>query len=141
MFNKTVLVVERNPKEAKSIVDALRSHGFRNKADVVHSKAEAMEYVFHTGAYGGRDNHETPGLILLDLQTNKTEDVKTLKPLQWYIRTQSIPIIILISSAEQEKEVRLFNLGVVGYMRKPFDFTHFIEAIQQLGMKWQEQSR
>jgi two-component system, response regulator len=139
MINKTVLVVERDPKEAEKIIGFFRAHKFRNPIEVVSSKAEALEYIFETGKYKDRKDHETPGLILLDLLTNKTKDLKILDPLQSYLRTQGIPLIILASSEEQEKEAHEYAHGAVGFIRKPLDFTHLVEVIQLMGMKWQEQ--
>lgn len=138
MINKTVLVVERDPAEADKILQFFKSYDFRNRIEVVHSKAEALDYIFETGAYKNREDHETPGLILLDLLTNKTKDLEILNPLQWYLRTKTIPLIILTSSAEQEKEALEYSLGAVGFIRKPLDFTHFVEMIQYMGMKWNE---
>ncbi|PIQ86002.1 MAG: two-component system response regulator [Candidatus Omnitrophica bacterium CG11_big_fil_rev_8_21_14_0_20_45_26] len=135
MFNKTVLVVERDPIEAKKILDFFKQNNFRNKIEVVHNKTEALDYIFATGPHKDRPDHEVPGLILLDLLTNMTKELKILKPLQWYLRTQTVPFIILTSSEEQEKEVIKFGFGAVGYIRKPLDFTHFIEVIQGLSIK------
>ena len=138
MLNKTVLVVERNPKEAKKIIHFFKKFGFRNRIETVSTKAEALDYIFETGSYKNRKDHEKPGLILLDLLTNKTKDVKILKPLQDYLSTQSIPLIILTSSKKQEKELGAYHLGSVGFIRKPLDFTQLIEVIQYMGMEWKE---
>src|SRR5690348_14637951 len=126
MVNKSVLVVERDPAEAGRIVAFFRDLGFRNRVDVVHSKAEAVDYVFGTGAYAGLAGHAPPGLILLDLETNRTPDVRKLEPLQAYLRTRNIPIVVLTSSAEQEAQVADAHVGVVGFVRKPLDFTQLV---------------
>ena len=139
MLNKTVLVVERDPFEAERILDFFKKYNFRNKIEVVHSKTEALDYIFATGEYKNRTDHEKPGLVLLDLLTDKTQDLKKLKPLQWYLNTQTIPLVILISSEAQEKEAREYDFGAVGFIRKPLDFTHFIELVQYFGMKYKEQ--
>ncbi|MBI4432998.1 MAG: response regulator [Candidatus Omnitrophica bacterium] len=135
MFNKTILVVENDPAEAEKILSFFKMFNFRNKIDIVASKGDALEYIFEIGKYKDRKNHETPGLIFLDLLTNKTKDLKLLKPLQVYLRTERIPIVILTSSAEQEKEAGEYGIEVLGFVRKPLDFTHFVEAIQRIGLK------
>jgi len=137
MLSKTVLVVERDLDMAQQILEFFSSHHFRNPIEVVHSKSEALDYIFGTGEYRNLSD-PTPGLILLDLLTNRTQDVRILKPLQSYLRTQNIPIIILTSSADQEHEISEYHMGAIGFIRKPLEFTHFIEVIQHLGMKWQE---
>lgn len=133
MKSKSVLIVERDPKEAEKISEFFRKNGFRNDIDVVHSKAEAMEYVFHIGKYSNVPNHQAPGLILLDLLTDQTPHVQLLQPLHLYLRTAEIPIIILTSSEDQEKQIDSYKLGVVGFVRKPFDFTNFVEVLQRTG--------
>jgi CheY-like chemotaxis protein len=138
MLSKTVLVVERDPEVAQQILEFFRSHHFRNPIDVVHSKSEALGYIFGTREFGNLRRPQTAGLILLDLLTNKTRDVRILEPLQSYLRTQNIPIIILTSSADQEHEISEYHVGAVGFIRKPLEFTHFIEVIQHMGMRWQE---
>ncbi len=138
MLNKTVLVIERDPDEARRILQFFESHNFRNPIEVVCNKSVALDYLFGTGNYARAERTQTPGLILLDLKTNRTSEADKLRPLQSYLRTQNIPIVILTSSEEQEKEVSEFHLGAVGFIRKPLEFTHFIEVIQHMGMRWQE---
>ena len=134
MINKTVLIVERDPKEAETILTFFREHNFSNRIEIVHTKQEALDFIFETGIYSKRENHETPGLILLDLLTNMTPDIKILKPLQSYLRTQNIPIIILTSSKEQERQLGEYGLeGAIGFIRKPLSITSFIETIQHMG--------
>ena len=127
--NKTILVVEQDAAEAEKILNFFRENGFKNKIEMMKNKREALNYIF---------NNETPGLILLDLLTNKTPDIRVLKPLQSYLRTENIPIVILTSSAEQEKEVREYGFGVMSFIRKPLDFTRFIEVIQSMGIHLKE---
>jgi two-component system response regulator len=142
MINKTVLLVERDLQEVQRHLDFFRNHNFRNKIEVVHSKQEALDYIFGTGKYFNCPDHEAPGLIFLDLSTYMTPDVKILKPLQMYLRTQVIPIIVLTSSDKQEKEIAKQTLGgVVGFIRKPLDITHFIEIIQHMGLRLQERDK
>jgi two-component system response regulator len=142
MINKTILLVERDLQEAQKHLDFFRDHNFRNKVEVVHSKQEALDYVFGTGRYFNAPFHEPPGLILVDLFLNQTPDVKLLKPLQMYLRIQDIPIIIVTSSDEQEKQITKQGLaGAIGFIRKPLDVTHFIEMIQHMGLQIQKNNK
>ena len=51
-------------------------------------------------------------------------------------RTRLIPIVILTSSGEDQDLVRGYGLGANSYVRKPVDFTQFVEAVRQLGLYW-----
>ena len=134
MKSRPVLVIERHAGEAEKIAAFLRRNGFRGKIDVVADKGEAMEYVFHVGTYAAA-RHEAPGLILLDLQTDRTPHVVLLKPLHLYLRTADIPIVILTSSESQEKEIAVHQMSLVGVLRKPLEAGSFADALQRLGAK------
>ena len=135
MKNRPVLVIERDAAEAEKIAAFLRRNGFRGKIDVVADKGEAMEYVFHIGRYASSPDHEAPGLVLLDLQTDRTPHVVLLKPLHFYLRTAEVPIVILTSTEAQEKEIAVHQLGKVEVVRKPLNGIAFGEAIQRLGIR------
>ena len=135
MKNRPVLVIERDAAQAEKIAAFLRRTGFRGKIDVVSDKGEAMEYVFHVGRYAASSNHESPALILLDLQTDRTPHVVLLKPLHFYLRTADVPIVILTSSEAQEKEIAIHQLGKVEVVRKPLDPAPFDEAMRRLGIR------
>ena len=51
-------------------------------------------------------------------------------------RTKLLPVVILTSSPQEQDLVRGYSLGANSYVRKPVDFTQFVEAIRQLGLYW-----
>lgn len=134
MGDKTILVVERDVGEAEKISNFFRDYKFKNKIAIVHSKSQALDYIFGTGEYKDRDDHEEPVLLLLDLLSIHTQDLKILKPLQAYVRTQNIPLIILTSSDDQEKEASKYQLGPIGFIRKPLELMPFMKMIQVMGI-------
>lgn len=131
MANKTVLLIEQDQDEERNILALFKKHLPRISVCVVRSKSEAMEYIFQTGSHRDRHPHETPDLILLDLAMDRTEEVKQLKHLHSYLRTYSLPIIILINSEEQEEEVRRHDIGCVEFIRKPLNPFHLMEVVQK----------
>jgi two-component system response regulator len=44
--------------------------------------------------------------------------------------------VILTSSKEEKDMVTGYKLGANSYVRKPVDFTEFVEAARQLGLYW-----
>lgn len=132
MRGKSVIIVERDAEEAKQIVAFLRSAGFRNTIKVLSSKSDALDYIFRTGEYADLSSRDTPGLILLDLETNRTKEVKRLESLQSYLRTAAIPIIILTNDDQQEEAIGSYHLGAIAICRKPLDLGHLVDIIVHL---------
>src|SRR2546430_354873 len=103
---------------------------------VAHDGAEALEYLFGTGRYAGRDMALTPQLILLDLKLPKVDGLEVLRQLRADDRTRLLPVVVLTSSTEERDLVESYRLGANSYVRKPVDFPVFVEAPRQLGLYW-----
>ena len=98
---------------------------------VVRDGAEALEYVFCTGAYAGRTT-ENPKVILLDLKLPLVDGIEVLRQIRGDPRTRSIPVVMLTSSSEERDVIETYQLGVNSYIVKPVDFEQFNEVVQQL---------
>ncbi len=107
-----------------------------NRIVVVRDGAEALDYFFERGQYANRPSTEIPQVVLLDLKLPKIDGLDVLRALRSDERTRLIPIVVLTSSAEEQDVVRSYGLGANSYVRKPVDFTQFVEAVRQLGLYW-----
>jgi two-component system response regulator len=102
----------------------------------VRDGAEALDFLFGTGAYAGRDTAVVPGLVLLDLKLPKIDGLEVLRRIRADQRTRRMPVTVLTSSKEEQDLIKSYDLGVNSYIRKPVDFNQFTEAVRQLGMYW-----
>jgi two-component system, response regulator len=132
MSTKVILLVEDNPDDELLTLRALKKTGFRNEVVVAHDGVEALDYLFASGPYAGRDPAVMPQLILLDLKLPRVDGLEVLKRLRSDERTRRLPVVILTSSREQQDMLDGYGLGANSYVRKPVDFEQFVKAVEQL---------
>ena len=131
-----ILLVEDNPHDVALTLRAFTKYNLANRVHVVHDGAEALEFIFGTGAHAERSFEFTPRVILLDLKLPKVDGLEVLQHLKSDSRTRVIPVVVLTSSREQRDIVESYQLGVNSYIVKPVDFEQFTESMRQLGLYW-----
>lgn len=103
---------------------------------VVRDGQEAIDWLEGTGSYMSRDANDVPALILLDLKLPKIDGREVLRRLRAKPRTAIVPVVILTSSKEDRERVSGYYSGANSYVRKPVDFTSFVDAVRQLARYW-----
>ena len=136
MKEKIILLVEDNPDDITLTLRALKKNSILNEVVVAKDGVEALDYLFGTGIYAGRDTSVMPVVTLLDLKLPKIDGFEVLKRVRSNERTKLIPIVILTSSKEDDDIINGYSLGANSYIRKPVDFEQFTEAIRELGLYW-----
>ncbi|RLP53131.1 MAG: response regulator [Ketobacter sp.] len=136
MDDRIILLVEDNPDDALLTLDALSTNNIGNKVVVAKNGVEALDYMFGTGMYEGRDISDMPAIVLLDLKLPKIDGLEVLRRIRSDPRTNLQPVAILTSSNEEEDRIKGYSLGANSYVRKPVDFDEFILAAGQLGLYW-----
>ncbi|GAB6181363.1 response regulator [Desulfotomaculum defluvii] len=136
MKNKVILLVEDNPDDELLTLKALKKHNIANDVVVARDGVEALDYLFGSGIYEGRDTSIMPEVMLLDLKLPKVNGLELLKIIRNDERTKLIPVVVLTSSIEERDLLESYQLGANSYIRKPVDFTEFTEAVKQLGLYW-----
>lgn len=132
----TILLVEDNPDDEKLCIRALKSAQVANPIVVARDGAEAIEYLFGTGKYEGRNPRDHPQVVLLDLKLPKVDGFEVLRRIRADERTRLMPVVLLTSSKEDKDILNGYGLGANSYIVKPVDFTQFSEAIQHLKLYW-----
>lgn len=136
MTKKTILLVEDNPDDEELALMAFEQSEIKNTVVVVRDGAEALDYLFGTGRHTNRDLNNMPAVILLDLKLPKIDGLEVLRRLRTDERTKFLPIVVLTTSKEEQDMINSYRLGCNSYVRKPVDFTEFINAAEQLGLYW-----
>ncbi|MGZ6387066.1 MAG: response regulator [Ktedonobacteraceae bacterium] len=133
---KKILLVEDDPDDVALTMRALKLNNIANEIVVTNDGVEAMDYLFGTGTYAGRDTNQMPAIILLDLKLPKVNGLQVLQRIRTDKRTKLLPVVILTSSKEEQDVITSYKLGANSYIRKPVDFIQFNEAVRQLGLYW-----
>jgi two-component system response regulator len=130
-----ILLVEDDPADAELAMRALRKGNLANHVTWVKDGAEALEFIFRTGAYSGRSDRN-PRLILLDLKLPKVDGLEVLKRIKEDERTRVIPVVMVTSSAEGRDIVESYKLGANSYVVKPVEFEKFSDTVSKAGFYW-----
>ncbi len=131
-----LLLVEDNPNDVELTLHALNKNHVANPIQVVRDGAEALDFLFCTGAFAGRDRSVMPKVVLLDLKLPKVDGLEVLRRIKADEHTSKIPIVMLTSSREDRDIHECYELGVNSYIVKPVDFSQFTEAVRHLGLYW-----
>lgn len=136
MPERTILLVEDNPADITLTIRALKRANIANELVVARDGVEALDYLFGTGGYNGRDKNQLPVVVLLDLKLPKIDGIEVLKRIRTDPVTKLLPVVVLTSSKEQSDVAACYEFACNSYVRKPVDFNQFAEAVKQLGLYW-----
>lgn len=134
--DKVILLVEDNPDDEALTLRALQKNNIYNEVVVARDGVEALDYLFGTGIYAGRDTRIQPQIVLLDLKLPRVDGFEVLRQMRADPRTAMQPVAVLTTSNEERDVLSSYQLGANSYIRKPVDFEQFMEAVRQLGLYW-----
>ena len=136
MMDKTILLIEDNSSDIELTKRALERGHIVNELVVASDGQEALDYLFGTGAYAGRNTADFPTLTLLDLKLPKVSGLDVLRRIRADAVTRRMPVVILTSSREEQDMAASYDLGVNSYITKPVDFERFVQSAVQLRLYW-----
>lgn len=131
-----ILLVEDNSDDEALTIRAFSKNNIRNPIMVARDGQEALDYLYGTGSYAGRESHERPALILLDIKLPKLNGIEVLRHIRANAQTKLIPVVMMTTSKEEDDLVKSYSLGANSYIRKPVDFQQFLEVVRQVGIYW-----
>ncbi len=131
-----ILLVEDNPADAELCIRALRKRNLANELVWVKDGAEALDYLFCTGAYAGNKGIGGLRVILLDLRLPKIDGLEVLRRIRADERTRHVPVVVLTSSQEDPDVIESYAIGINSFISKPVNFAQFSDTVEKLGLYW-----
>ncbi len=134
--NVEILLIEDNKNDAELAIRAFRKANLNNHLIHLKNGVEALEFLFGTGKFDGRDISKKPKVILLDLKMPKLNGLEVLAQIKANEQTKAIPVVVLTSSKEHPDIKRAYALGANSYIVKPVEFDDFSKVVTDLGFYW-----
>jgi two-component system, response regulator len=128
-----ILLVEDDASDAETTTHALRERDLARQLHWVKDGEEALEYLFASGRYAGRDRRDAPKLVLLDIKMPKLDGFEVLRRIK-NSELKSIPVVVLTSSSEESDVLESYRLGVDSYLVKPVQSQAFLATVAKIGL-------
>ena len=126
----TLALVEDDLGHARLIERNLRRAQVSHDIVAITDGQEALDFIVQASL-------ESPPrslLVLLDLNLPGLNGHQVLSRLKTNERTQSIPVIILTTTAEPHEIETCYTLWCSAYLVKPVEYDQFVEVIRALGL-------
>jgi two-component system, chemotaxis family, response regulator Rcp1 len=128
-----VLLVEDSPGDVRLTQEALKDVKVKIRLHVAQDGIQAMEFLRGEGKHSSAPR---PDLILLDLNLPKKDGREVLQEIKESATLQSIPVVILTTSASDEDILRSYKLHANCYITKPVDLKGFLKVIKSIDAFW-----
>ena len=119
-MGKKILIADDEPDVVRVLATRLRAHGYQ-----VIGALDGMQAV-------SQAHNERPDLILLDIRMPASDGYAVLESLRMSSHTDTIPVLLLSGLPEEELQERVTELGVQGFICKPFDAERVLGQISAL---------
>ena len=87
-----ILLVEDDAADAERTLHALREASPASEVHWVKNGAEALEFLFCSGPYAGRDPDDAPRLVLLDIKMPRIDGIEVLRRMKGS-QLRAIPVV------------------------------------------------
>jgi CheY-like chemotaxis protein len=123
-----IVIADDDASDRFLIKTAFEEAGMDLQIDECEDGAELIEYAKNAC------NGKMPRFILLDLNMPKKTGIEVLEFFRENPTICPVPVIILSTSSEQRDISKATELGAAQYIVKPYDYTGYIDVVNQLNI-------
>lgn len=117
----TIFLIEDDPDDTKQIIRTLQRSPYVYNIRTFSSGDEMIAHMVSEGYFGVGVVHDTPILILLDLNLPGTNGIEILRDLKEHPLTADIPVIITTGDTSQKRAFEAYKLQADAYLTKPIN--------------------
>jgi CheY-like chemotaxis protein len=128
-----ILLVEDNPDDARTTMEALREGKIHNKIHLVEDGVEALRFLHRQGKHADAPR---PDLILLDLSLPRLGGLEVLAQIKDHDDLRQIPVVIMTGSRRDEDVLKAYHHHANCYVTKPVDVEQFLGIVHKIEDFW-----
>jgi CheY-like chemotaxis protein len=128
-----VLLVEDSLGDVRLTQEAFKDAKVQIDLHVAMDGVEAMAFLGHEGKYADAPR---PDLILLDLNLPKKDGRAVLAEIKGNPSLQTIPVVILTTSASETDILKSYMLHANCYITKPVNLEGFLKVVKSIDNFW-----
>ena len=132
MNEGVILLVEDDPNLAEMSKLGLEQAEFTNEVVLARDGEEAIDYLLEEG----REAHQMPCLVLLDLHMPRMDGLGVLRKMRADERTRLVPVVMLTSSDRPEDVRTAYEEGANAYLEKVSGRVPWPEQVQTVARFW-----
>ena len=125
--------MEDSPSDTELINEAWSNAQMSGHVTYVQDGVEALQLLRRQGPFAASPR---PDLIILDLHLPCKDGLDVLAEVKADRDLGSIPVVVMTASLDPEDVLRAYNLKASCYVKKPMDFTGYVEAVRAIEKFW-----
>ncbi|MDB6112596.1 MAG: response regulator receiver protein [Pedosphaera sp.] len=135
-MNRTVLLVEDLENDIILMRRSWKLEGVKSQLQAVSDGRQALDYLAGEGEFLDRDKHPLPCLVLLDLKLPYVMGLEVLKWIRAQNGLESLPVLVLTTSALQRDIDEAYKLGANAFLVKPSGVAQLAELVRLIRDFW-----
>jgi CheY-like chemotaxis protein len=133
--NARILLIEDNDDHAELVLRAFEDHEPPPQVIRVADGGAAVDYLQHE-MIADPEHYPPPDLVLLDLRLPRVDGLDVLDAIKRSPLLQSLPVIVLSSSASASDLRQAYDRRVNAYLVKPGDSGGLDEMLRDMSVFW-----